>query len=336
MKKILVLGGTGAMGTYLVPELIAMDYQVDVVALDGVNSNNPNFTYIHANAKDDAWLAGQLKQNYDAVVDFMLYSTDEFSKRHKLLLENTSHYIFFSTYRIYADNAPITENSPRLLDTSQDKEFLAGTDGEYSLYKAIQEDVLRTSGHHNFTIVRPSITYSKRRFQLVTLEADVVVHRAMKNQPVILPEEALSVQGTMSWAGDVARMIARLVLNPAAYQETFTLATAEHHTWGEIAEYYREIIGLTYIPVDAETYLALMGGTAGARYQLMYDRCFNRIVDNSKILRVTGMRQSELTILKDGLERELSVVPKDTVWPENAINARMDEFLKSEKSKERV
>ena len=34
-KKVLVLGGTGAMGTYLVPLLADMGCQVHVVALDG-------------------------------------------------------------------------------------------------------------------------------------------------------------------------------------------------------------------------------------------------------------------------------------------------------------
>ncbi|GHU72216.1 hypothetical protein FACS1894184_19860 [Clostridia bacterium] len=149
--------------------------------------------------------------------------------------------------------------------------------------------MLRASKYTNWTIVRPAITYSKRRFQLVTLEADVVVYRAARKLPVILPQNALQIQGTMNWAGDVAKMLSRLVLNHAACQETYTLATAEHHTWKEIADYYADIIGLEYITVDAEDFIKLMGGTAAARYQLMYDRCFNRVVDNSKILSVTGI-----------------------------------------------
>ena len=44
-KKILVLGGTGAMGVYLVPELLRMGYRVDVVSLDDIKSDNPNLTY---------------------------------------------------------------------------------------------------------------------------------------------------------------------------------------------------------------------------------------------------------------------------------------------------
>ena len=149
-----------------------------------------------------------MQENYDAIVDFMLYSTKEFSERYEMMLSNTNHYIFLSSYRVYANSTLIKENSPRLLDVSEDKEFLATED--YALYKAKQEDILKASKFDNWTVVRPAITYSKFRYQLVTLEANTVIYRAM-NIPVILPEEAIHIQGTMSWASDVAKMLSRLV-----------------------------------------------------------------------------------------------------------------------------
>lgn len=53
------------------------------------------------------------------------------------------------------------------------------------------------------------------------------IRRIWAKKTVLLLKEALSVMGTMSRAGDVARMIARLLLNPAAFGETYTAATAE-------------------------------------------------------------------------------------------------------------
>ncbi len=336
-KKILVLGGTGAMGVYLVPELASMGHIVDVVSLDQLVSDNPKITYIQANAKDDDYLKELLKNEYDAIVDFMIYTTKEFTERYKIMLNNTDHYIFFSSYRVYADSPVITEASPRLLDVSQDKNYLGWEEIEYSLYKARQEDVLRASSFSNWTIVRPAITFSKYRYQLVTLEANVVIHRAMNKLPVLLPEEALPVQGTMSWAGDVAKMLSRLILNSRAYKETYTLATSEHNSWQEIADYYKEIIGLEYIAVSTETYLnCFRDGKSlskdvfdGARYQLKYDRYFNRVIDNSKVLAATGLKQSDFTTLKQGLLKELSALPKDTKWGESVINERMDKILEA-------
>jgi nucleoside-diphosphate-sugar epimerase len=221
----------------------------------------------------------------------------------------------------------VTEQTPRLLDVSEDGEFLSTED--YSLFKAREEDILTASGYANWTIVRPAITYSKFRYQLVTLEAPVVVARALKGLPIMLPSAALSVQGTMNWAGDVAKMFARLLFNSGAFRESFTLATAEHHTWGEIAEYYRELVGLQYVAVETEEYLKIMGGSMGARYQLFYDRLFDRIVDNAKILRVTGLSQSDMMPLRRGLEKELTALPRETVWPDaSEVWRRMDEYLK--------
>jgi len=326
-RKALVLGGTGAMGVYLVPELAAMGYEVKVVSFDDIASGDPRVSYVKADAKNLECLKGLLKGGFDVIVDFMIYSTEEFKEKHELLLGSAAHYIFLSSYRVYSGGVPVTEETPRLLDVSKDKAFLATED--YSLYKARQEDILQATKHGEWTIVRPAITYSKRRFQLVTLEAPVHVARALKGLPLVLPKEVLSVQATMSWAGDVAKMMAWLLLNPAAFRESYTLATAEHRSWGEVAEYYRELIGLEYEAVDTEEYLKIFGSSDGARYQLAYDRMFDRVVDNSKVLKATGLRQEDFMPLRKGLEKELSALPKDAVWPDaSGVWKGIDDCLK--------
>ena len=73
MKKILVPGGTGAMGVYLVPELLKMGYQVDVISLVDKEKDHPNVRYIKDNACDIDIMREYLKNDYDAVVDFMVY-----------------------------------------------------------------------------------------------------------------------------------------------------------------------------------------------------------------------------------------------------------------------
>ena len=88
-------------------------------------------------------------------------------------------------------------------------------------------------------------------------------------------------------------------------------ANEEHHTWGEIAEYYQELIGLEYDWVSNEDYVAAIGSGIIAYRQLCYDRLFDRIIDNSKILDVTGMKQEELMPLKEGLRYEISKLPRD-------------------------
>ena len=329
-EKILVIG-YGAMAMYLVPDLSARGYQVDVYCMEQVTDQFDGVTFHQANAFEDGFLKNLLETGgYDAAVDFLMYDTEEkFRQYYKLFLDNVRHYIFLSTYRIYANEEhPVKETSPRLLEVVRDPEYQA-TENEYSRYKALEENVLRESGYQNFTIIRPAITYSKYRFQLVTLEAQVVIERARKGKKIILPEAAMDVQATMSWAGDVAKMISGLLLNPEAMGETYSVCTAEHHTWREVAEYYKEIAGLEYVTVDTETYYQLWADSKYARYQLEMDRFFDRIMDNSKILNITGLKQENLMTLKDGLRREFEALPADYTWPASPVNDRMDAWLEA-------
>ncbi len=329
MKSILVLGGTGAMGKYAVPELLNLGYKVYVVSLDDKTSDNPNLSYIKCNVKEEGALERILKGNYDGIIDFMTYGTKEFEDKHKLLLDSTNHYIFLSSCRVFADNPPIKEDSPRLLDVSTDKEFLATDD--YALYKAREEKILTNSSYTNWTIVLPATTYSTGRFQLVTLEAETVIHRILAGKTIVLPEAAMNCQATLSWGGDVGRMIARLMFRDSAYGQSFITATGEHHSWREIAEIYNEIHPFKYVTVSVEDYLDIIAeGADWARYQLVYARMFQRITDNSKILKETGMAQSELMTLKDGLKFEYER-SKNMDWARfgnDYRNTRMDKYLK--------
>ena len=64
--------------------------------------------------------------------------------------------------------------------------------------------------------------------------------------------------------------------------------------------------------------------------KLEYARMFDRITDNSKILRVTGMKQEELTSFYDGMKRELAGITLDNIRIDAiraGVNQRMDEFF---------
>jgi len=214
-KKVLVLGGTGAMGSYLVPKLVEDAHTVDVVSMDDVTSDKPNLRYIKANAMDKAFLSELLSNHYDGIVDFMIYNTKSFPEYCPLFLENTDHYIYLSTYRVFADEEhPIRESSPQLLNVSKD-ELLLNSD-DYCIHKARGEKFLRESKYRNWTIIRPAITYSHKRCQLITYERCHMLPYIKSGKPIPLYSDALKVQGTMSWAGDVAEMQRRLLFNKKA------------------------------------------------------------------------------------------------------------------------
>lgn len=343
MKKVLVLGGTGAMGRYAVPELLRLGFCVDVVALDILDLTHKNLTSTIANAMDDEWLEKQITETrYDVILDFMSYNLPQFKARVDILLENTDQYMFLSSCRVYAnEEIPVKETSPRLIDVSTDEEYLNYGEREYSLFKAAEEDILINSGKKNWTIILPATTYSTGRAQLVTLEAGTFVYRALTGKPVVIPIQAKDKPATLSWAGDVGVMIARLAGKKEALGEKFITSTSEYNTWGEIAEIYRELIGLEYEWVDKEVYLQIMSKDPNVispfvRYQLEYARMFDRITDNSKILAITGMKQEELMSFYDGMKTELSRITVDDIRIDATrarINERMDEYFEKKEEK---
>ncbi|MBR5869178.1 MAG: hypothetical protein IKZ21_07000 [Clostridia bacterium] len=328
MKKVMVIGATGAMGRYLVPELAGLGYHVTAVSLDGGTPAGELVTPVKGNCKDKEFLMSLLAQGFDGVVDFMIYADHDFPDYYKLFLENTGHYIFLSSCRVYDDKEhPVRETSPRLLDSSEDAALRASND--YSIHKAHSENLLVASPYRNWTVVRPATTFSTLRFQLVTLEARDNVGRALRGKKVVLPKEARDVPATLCWGGNVAKLIARILFKEEAKREFYNVCSSEYQTWGAIADYYKELVGLEAVWVDKEDYLAILDPEVktSTRWQLEYARLFRRITDNSKVLALTGVKQEELISMYDGLKLEVGNIPEDYEFTDSPIGLRMDEYL---------
>ena len=331
MKNVLVIGATGAMGRYLVPELLIMGYKVTAIGLDETSPFGSNVEYLRGNAFETDFIAPIVERRFDGIVNFMDYGGKRYFKDYyKLFLDNTEHYIFLSTCRVYDDKEqPIKESSPRLLDSSEDEALKSSRD--YCIYKAQDEDLLYASEYSNWTIVRPATTFSTMRLQLVTLEFKNSIARALMGKKVVLPVQAKDKPATLSWGGDVAKMLARILFKEKAMRETYNVCSAEHRTWEEIAEYYRMLIGLQAVWVDKEDYLKILSpeGRINVRWQLEYARLFRRITDNSKVLALTGLKQEDMMPMYDGLKLEIGNIPSDYVPEDTEIGLRMDEYIKN-------
>ena len=295
--KVLVLGGTGAIGVHLVQLLSNNNIKTFVTSRSNKNSEK-NIHYIQGNAHDIEFLQMVLLERWDVIVDFMSYATASFSERINLLLDATSQYIFLSSSRVYADsNQPIIETSPRLLDVSKDNEFLL-TD-EYSLAKARQEDILRNSGRNNWTIIRPYITYSENRLQLGVLEKEEWLYRALHGRTIVFSEDINSKITTLTYGFDVSRGILAVIGHSNTLGETFHITIEDYITWNEVLSIYIEVLEKhlgnrpKILLINIEQFVEIHP----AKYQIIYDRFFDRQFDNSKIskyVEVNSYRKAEL------------------------------------------
>lgn len=294
--KILILGGTGAMGIHLTRILKQAGEEVFVTSRKN-RQNGEGVTYLCGNAHDVEFLSTILGQKpWDAIVDFMTYTTSEFQGRVKLLLSNTKQYIFLSSSRVYAESkTPIREDSPLLLDTCEDKEYLA-TD-EYALKKARQENILRHSGKNNWTIIRPYVTFSENRLQLSALEKEYWLYRAMHGRTIVFSEDLAQRTTTFTYGYDVAKGIVSIIGKDSAFGHAYHITNTESHTWYEILEQYLAVIeektGKRPKVLMLKSWKSFMGGN---KYQVRWDRLYDRTFDNSSINQYIDTSQFKPTI----------------------------------------
>lgn len=281
--KILILGGTGAMGSHLVKILSAENNTVFVTSRKKKESSE-KIKYIEGNAHDISFLDSILKERFDCIVDFMIYETDEFKGRVQKFLSSCSQYVFLSSSRVYAQSAlPLTEDSPRLLDASTDREYLL-TD-EYALTKARQENVLFESKSRNWTIIRPYITYSENRLQLGVMEKEDWLFLALYGNALVFSKDISVHTTTLTYGYDVSRGIAAIIGKEKALGEAFHITGNDCSIkWSRVLEVYREVLeenGMAPAVYEAELCHRLKN--PGGKYQVLYDRYFDRVFDNSKI-----------------------------------------------------
>lgn len=227
--EILILGGTGAMGVPLVKLLSAKDDMNVYVTTRSKKESMGNITYIQGNAKEVDFFNSLMDRNYDVIIDFMVYSTDELKNRLEVLLSKTRQYFFFSSSRCYADSKePIKEDSPRLVDVCEDPEYLALD--EYGMAKGREENLLRSTGKKNWTIIRPYITYNSYRIQLGVYEKENWLKRILEGRTIVFPKDIADKKTSLTYGPDVAGAILDLIGNEKAYGEAFHITTAESHT----------------------------------------------------------------------------------------------------------
>lgn len=299
--KILILGGTGAMGISLVSILSKRNNSLFITSRKKRISQDNNIKYIRGNAHDNNFLVKLLNSEYyDTIVDFMAYSTDEFKLRINLFLEHTAQYIYISSSRVYAnENKCITEKSKRLLDVCEDDEYLK-TD-EYALTKARQENLLLKSKKKNWTIIRPYITYNVERLQLGVYEKENWLYRALHGRSIVFNKDVADKFTTLTYGYDVALRIADIIGKKKALGEIMHITTSETKKWKDILNIYLDIIEekigkrprICWIDTSIDT-----GKIAGNKYQIKYDRLYNRSFNSTKIDNISECKEEYMPLNK--------------------------------------
>jgi nucleoside-diphosphate-sugar epimerase len=311
-KCVLLIGGAGTLGSYTAEELLKIGYNVDIICLEDMHSEEDRLNYFKAVA-DKEYLEGFLRNRYyNGIINFIHYiSVDTYKPIHQLLSKKTDHLIFLSSYRVYADlEHPITENSPRLLNTTEDKYFLEKE--TYAVPKSKIEDYLRgESETENWTIVRPVISFSKRRMDLVTRSEREIIDMAKTGEIITLPAEAKDMTAGLDWAGNSGKLIAHLLFKECDFREAYTISTAQNLKWGEVADIYADFLNARFRWISVDDYIKENEKVRKDPFILKYDRLFDRKIDNQKVLMATGLKKDDFVSVRDGIKYELSQIENE-------------------------
>ena len=311
-KKVLLIAGGGTLGTYTSKELLRLGARVDVICPEEKCSDDPHLRFIQSYDTEELLKELFAKTRYDGIVNFLHYpDVEEYKKIHPFLMANTDHLIFLSSYRVYADEQhPLTETAPRIHEVYAGDALLAKD--TYGVSKGLGEDYLFGERRgERWTIVRPVISFSKIRLDLVLNSKLQILKRAEENRPLLLPASIKNFGAGIDWAGNSGKLIANLLFKEAAIGEVFTVCSGHGMTWGEVADAYVAETGVRIEWVSDGAYLETFSASKnpdGIKIMWHYDRKFNRDIDSTKILSVTGLTKNDFATVQEGIRAELSLL----------------------------
>ncbi|KAA9105648.1 NAD-dependent epimerase/dehydratase family protein [Microbacterium rhizomatis] len=276
-RRILYIGGTGAISTSCVARSLARGDEVTV--LNRGTGRRPiaeGAESVIGDIREPRSVRDALgDREFDAVAEFTAFTPEHVRTDLDLFGGRTGQYVFISSASAYQKpprRLPITESTP-----------LRNPFWQYARDKIACEDLLVAAYRERglpITIVRPSHTYDHTLFPNRGGWTDVVRLRAGK--PVVIHGDGTSLW-TLTHSDDFAVAFAALLANPLTIGEAFTITGDHVPTWNQIYSWLAEAAGAAspeFVHIASET-IARIDPDQGP--SLLGDKAHSAVFDNAKI-----------------------------------------------------
>ena len=90
-----------------------------------------------------------------------------------------------------------------------------------------------------------------------------------------------------------------------ALGDAFTVSSAQNLKWREVVDMYTELCGIKFQWIKTDEYYC---DSEKLPWIFKYDRVFDRKIDNSKILGVSGLKVCDFHSINEGIKTELSKI----------------------------
>lgn len=274
--KVLFVGGTGIISSAC--SELAIKSGIELFMLNRGKSIRPaphGSKFIYADMRDKKSAEYVLRDHsFDAVVDWIAFTTDHIRSDIELFKNKTKQYIFISSasaYQTPPKRLPVTESTP-----------LFNPYWEYSRNKIACEEMLMTEYRNEgfpATIVRPSHTYDKTSIPLHG--GYTIVNRMRHGKKVIVHGDGTSIW-VLTHHRDFAKAFTGLLGNNDAIGEAYHITSDELLTWNQIFETVADAAGvkpdIVHVPSDTIAKFNKDWGDS-----LLGDKAHSMIFDNTKI-----------------------------------------------------
>src|SRR6201994_4734280 len=275
--KVLFIGGSGVISS--ASSQLAAERGIDLFVLNRGETSlrplPPEATVLHADIHDPESARAALgSHEFDAVVDFVAFTTGHVRADLDLFRGRTGQYVFISTasaYQTPPSRLPVTESTP-----------LRNPFWQYSRDKIACEDLLVAEYRDNgfpATIVRPSHTYDATK--TVLSGGWTSLARMLAGKPVIVHGDGTSLW-TVTHHTDFARAFVPLLGHSRTLGEAFHITSDDVLTWDQIARALGTALGVTprLVPSRSDVIAARVPEWGAG---LLGDKAHSMVFDNSKV-----------------------------------------------------
>ena len=281
--RVLFIGGTGIISTASTRLAAERGIELTLLRRGQRAADLPrNVSTITADVTDEAAVAEALgSQSFDAVVDWIAFTTADVERDIRLFRGRTGQFIFISSASAYqkpVGHYLITESTP-----------LANPYWQYSREKIACEDRLMKAYREEgfpITIVRPSLTYGETQIVLAVnswQKSYTALERMRRGKKVIVPGD-----GTSLWVithnSDFAQGLVGLLGHRQAIGHAFHITGDEVLTWDQVYRITAEAAGIEarIVHIASDYIGTCIPDEVGS---LTGDKAVSVVFDNSKIKR---------------------------------------------------
>ena len=275
--KVLFIGGTGNISTSV--SRLCVERGIELFHLNRGKSGVkiPGVKLIIGDINAGELKTKLQKYNWDAVVDWIAFTTKDIERDIKLFRKKTKQFIFISSASVYQKPPThyiITESTP-----------LANPFWVYSQNKiACEEKLISAYRTENFpsTIVRPSHTYDTMiPIAIGNGNEYTVVDRMLKGKQIIVHGDGTSLW-TLTHSEDFAKGFVGLLGNPNVIGHAFQITSDEVLNWNQIYEAIGNAVNVkpNLIHISSDFICQAEKSLTG---DLIGDKSISAVFDNTKI-----------------------------------------------------